>query len=800
MGSNPYSLDHARGEALEAARRMAGEQAALVDALRAIGSARDRAAEGYRAVVHSLTAALEARDGYTGDHSDRVRVLAVAVAGRLGLPDQDIADVQSVALLHDIGKIGVPDRVLHKPGRLDAREWTIMREHPAIGERILRPLPGLESVATAVRHEHERWDGDGYPDGLAGQAIPLASRIVLACDAWHALVSDRPYRRALDGETARAELVRCAGSQFDPAVVEALLACLDDEAALAAAATRADALLGDPAALDRDRSRRDEEELAALLGVAAAVAGATDLPEVLETGGEAALRALGADALSLCRWEADRAVLRTLINVGELAPGERRWPADETYRLPGDDPLRDLLLSGKTYAGSLDDPDLPPVDRALIENIGHFSCAAVPIMLGGEAWGELWMTRGHARPPFGRDDIRVLRATAAQLANAIGRAELFSRMAELALRDELTGLANRRALDERLEAAVDTAAADGRELALVLCDLDNLKHLNEAQGHDGGDAALRRTADVLREVAGRRPGSLVARLGGDEFCMLLENTSVDAARRLATAALGRLAAEHPRIDISCGVAALGAGEEGRPANLLRAADSALYHAKRTGRGRVCVSDDSGVSAAWRAGAPNRRRRRSNRDRGVDVATLLAEATRLLDGPLARAEPSARLEAVIDVCAAAVDASTAALSVRSAGTDAIGTLFAIDRRTGQTSSFLIGAEGEVFRASDYPATEALMATGGVAVWRRDTPGTEASEIQLLDDWNLLAVLAATVPAQECCWLVEIFADGETAELEPIAAAVRALTLQAVYGAPAASSISSRVPKPAPPLGV
>jgi len=800
MGPNPYNLDRARGEAVEAARRMAGEQAALVDALRDIGAARDRAAEGYRAVVQSLTAALEARDGYTGDHSDRVRVLAVAVAGRLGLPDHAVAEVQTVALLHDIGKLGVPDRVLHKPGRLDAREWELMRVHPLIGERILRPLPGLGTVAVAVRHEHERWDGGGYPDGLAGEAIPLASRIVLACDAWHALVSDRPYRGALGPRTARAELERCAGSQFDPAVVAALLESLDDEAFLGAAAERADALLGDPAAADRDRSRQDEDELATLLGVAAAVAGATDLPEVLETGGEAALRALGADALSICRWEADAAVLRTLINVGELAPGERRWPGDETYRLAGDDPLRDLLLRGKTYCGSLEDPDIPPVDRALLERIGHFSCAAVPIMLGGSAWGELWMTRGRGRAAFGPDDVRVLRATAAQLATAIGRAELFSRMADLVLRDQLTGLANRRALDERLEAAVDTGAAGGRELALVLVDLDNLKHLNEAQGHDGGDAALRRTAAVLAEVAGERPGALVARLGGDEFCLLLEHTSRDAARRLASDALIRLAGERPRIDISCGVAAVRHDEAGRPADLLRAADSALYHAKRTGRGRVCVSEDTDVSAMWRAGAPARDRRARRDHAATDVAALLTEATRMLDGPLAGAGRVERLEATVDVCAAAVDASTAALAERPAGTDAIRTVFAIDRRTGQTSTSRSASEGEVFRSSEYPATDKLMAAGGAAVWRRDAPGTEPTEIALLDEWNLLAVLAAAVTTHAECWLVEIYADGATADLESLAGALRALMVQAVYGAPAASSTSSRVPKPVPPLGV
>jgi HD-GYP domain-containing protein (c-di-GMP phosphodiesterase class II) len=134
-----------------------------------------------------------------------------------------------VALLHDIGKIGMPDEILRKPGRLDAHELAIMREHPVIGERILRHVPGLETVARAVRHEHERWDGTGYPDGLAGEAIPLSSRITLVCDAYHAMTSARPYRAALDHEEAAEELRRGAGTQFDPAIVTALLAALAAE-------------------------------------------------------------------------------------------------------------------------------------------------------------------------------------------------------------------------------------------------------------------------------------------------------------------------------------------------------------------------------------------------------------------------------------------------------------------------------------------------------------------------------------------------------------------------------------------
>lgn len=139
--------------------------------------------------------------------STRTR-FAITVGSAIGLEGRALAEVEAGALLHDVGKIGIPDSILHKPGPLDDAEWALMREHPAIGERILRQLPGLAGVALAVRHEHERWDGNGYPDGLVGEEIPLTSRIVLACDAYNALVSDRPYRRKLTRADAIAELER----------------------------------------------------------------------------------------------------------------------------------------------------------------------------------------------------------------------------------------------------------------------------------------------------------------------------------------------------------------------------------------------------------------------------------------------------------------------------------------------------------------------------------------------------------------------------------------------------------------
>jgi len=185
------------------------------------------------AIVGLATTLLE-RDRYTGDHSEAVVQLTVRVAQALALNPDEVERVETAALLHDIGKVGIPDSILHKDGPLDDEEWVLMKEHPVIGERILRAIPGLGGVARIVRHEHERWDGQGYPDAIAGDAIPIGSRIILACDAYHAMTSDRPYRKAMSHTDALRELRKSAGTQFDPQVVEALLGCLYGDRELSA--------------------------------------------------------------------------------------------------------------------------------------------------------------------------------------------------------------------------------------------------------------------------------------------------------------------------------------------------------------------------------------------------------------------------------------------------------------------------------------------------------------------------------------------------------------------------------------
>jgi diguanylate cyclase (GGDEF)-like protein len=224
IGQQPESVLAAARSALEQARAGGGGQVVVFG--RSVDDGEAPLEFGHGDVIAALASALQERDRYTGKHSETVVDLTARVGDALALDSAELGRVRTAALLHDIGKVGVPDEVLHKPGPLTEREWEIMRQHPAIGERILRAIPGLGAVARIVRHEHERWDGNGYPDNLAGAAIPVGSRIILACDAYHAMTSDRPYRKAMQHPEAMAELTGNAGTQFDPEVVQALVGYL----------------------------------------------------------------------------------------------------------------------------------------------------------------------------------------------------------------------------------------------------------------------------------------------------------------------------------------------------------------------------------------------------------------------------------------------------------------------------------------------------------------------------------------------------------------------------------------------
>ena len=198
----------------------------LRERTRELGESYEQLERGALEAIETLNATIEARDPYTGGHSQRVRRIALAVGAQLGLNETELASLGHAALLHDVGKVAVPDAILTKPGRLTEEEFDAIKRHPAEGARIIRRLQRLQELVPAVRHHHERWDGGGYPDSLVGDTIPLPAAVIGLADAWDAMTTDRPYRDALEAVDAFREVVEGRGTQFAPVVVDAFARAL----------------------------------------------------------------------------------------------------------------------------------------------------------------------------------------------------------------------------------------------------------------------------------------------------------------------------------------------------------------------------------------------------------------------------------------------------------------------------------------------------------------------------------------------------------------------------------------------
>jgi diguanylate cyclase (GGDEF)-like protein len=505
--------------------------------------------------------------------------------------------------------------------------------------------------------------------------------------------------------------------------------------------------------------RPAESEGEALLRVAAAAAGTHELDEVLEVAAEEARAAVSAASLSVSRWERERGTLRTVINVGDLGPGEERYPTGEVYPLRDDHAGSRLLREGVAYFNAVDDADADPWAAARLRRLGKDSEVGVPILVEGEAWGEVYATTAPGQPRFRSEDVRFLEAVAGQLAVAIGRAELFSRVSRLAYEDPLTGLANRRAVEERLERAMTRANDRTGALAVLLCDVDELKAINDEEGHDAGDRALRSVAEALVAAAAARPGNLVGRLAGDEFCVIMEGGTLEDARGLAATTLAALARNGGQLLISCGAAALGAGVSS-PAQLLRAADAALYRAKRNGGGQIFTA---GSRAPEPASRPDRRTlRRSTRERIRDAVQDLTER---FEGDLAGEGPLERIEAVASHLAEALNAAAWAVSFAPAGRDTIHTVSVADGRDQRLEGLRMEVDNDVYVLAEYPATARLVAAGaGSFVVRADDPGADPAERAVIEEIGRAAVLAAAAADHDGTWLLELYADGYSAAME------------------------------------
>ncbi|MEV1011920.1 GGDEF domain-containing protein [Streptomyces sp. NPDC049881] len=371
----------------------------------------------------------------------------------------------------------------------------------------------------------------------------------------------------------------------------------------------------------------DESRVRAVVDLAQRMAAAQALPDVALAAAEGARLALRASFAAVSVWERERGRLRVLVNTGELAEGEERFPPDESYPVHDFPEITEFLSEGRGLSGGrgrggepqawVETADGPRVSRRVLglRARGRGSCVVAPLVLNGRAWGELYVARGAGAEPLGRADADF----ASVLASAIGAGLVqYERLAEarrLAYTDPLTGLANRRAVDIRLEEALERHRATGAVVTLVVCDVNGLKGVNDTYGHATGDRLLERFGSVLSRCAAGVPGALAARLGGDEFCLLAVGAEAAVVERAAEEICHRAAELELGEGVACGVASTGEaiGPVRSARGLFRLADAAQYEAKAS-RSRLPVvagrggAGDAAVALAEAAVAEGAERR------------------------------------------------------------------------------------------------------------------------------------------------------------------------------------------------
>ena len=509
--------------------------------------------------LKALSSALNAKDYYTLGHAARVAAYMVLLGEELGWDPELLRGVEEAAYLHDIGKIGVSDRVLLKPSVLNPREWDLMRQHPVFSADIIRPLFD-EELATGVRHHHERYDGSGYPDGLAKEEIPLVARAMCVVDSYDAMSFRRPYRQALSYAECREELARCAGTQFDPGMVAAFGRVIDrlhEQKKVAVEVARAAAVRLDCDAHASLR-RREDEDSEAYRRVVQPLRTVRD--EHPPTRYLTTFVRRGSTTMLVVDAEEDEA-LRSHI-------GDETFSDEEILRVFADQPVDRTVL--------------------FVDQFGVWISGAAPARdehgdIVAVTNADLPATTGATEVDGLRSDVtRTFATMVADAAARLGHAELE------AITDGLTGLYNHRYLHERLDEEIERCVYQSATLALLLVDLDDFRAFNDRYGHSAGDRALRGVARVVE--ASLRQVDLAARFGGEEFGVILIDAdgpgALEVAERIRTGiAQTEFTLGHEELSVSIGMA-LCPADASHKEELLDKADWAMYLAKRRGRNQV----------------------------------------------------------------------------------------------------------------------------------------------------------------------------------------------------------------------
>jgi len=496
--------------------------------------------------IEALALAIEAKDHTTHDHLQRVRVYAIEVAKELGVGGDEMEALHAAALLHDIGKLAVPEHIISKPGRLTPEEFEKMKIHPVVGAEILERVRFPYPVVPIVRAHHEKWDGSGYPFGLKGNEIPIGARILSAVDYMDALASDRQYRRALPMEEAIARLAAERGKSFDPQVVEVLLKRYKQLEKRVQAQFQTETQLSTevkierglaPAAGFEKSAVRDTpgQEASFLASIAAARQEAQTLFELSQDLGASlslgeTLSVFSVKLKLLVRYDAIAIYLRRNQElVPEYVNGDN-FRLFSSLRIPIGHGLSGWVAQNKKPIINGN----PSVEPGYLNDPTKFStlrsALAVPLEGVGGVIGVLALYRSE-RDAFTSDDLRILLAVSSKMALAIENAVKYQQAESSATTDYLTGLPNARSLFLQLDRELARGKRDTTSLTVMVCDMDGFKQINDRFGHLEGNRVLRLFAQALKESC--REYDYVARMGGDEFVVVAPGLPSDVASKRA---------------------------------------------------------------------------------------------------------------------------------------------------------------------------------------------------------------------------------------------------------------------------
>lgn len=533
------------------------------------------------ATVEALATAIDARDQVGNGHVRRTQIYAVGLGESLGLTEDEINALRTGALLHDIGKLAVPDHILSKPGPLSAAEIEKTKIHSSVGASILENVGFQYPVLPTIKYHHEFWDGAGYPDGLIGENIPLTARILAIADTYDTLRSPRPFRAAVPRDKAREHLLNRSGSQFDPNLVSVFLKKLSafeavvDANGLSYASTEADlhTSVRNPARNYVEQIKLANKEVFTLFELAREFGSSENLKELLTLFTLKIKELVPFDTCSVYLLDSSKRFANAIHVEGENSE------LLESRRIRVGEGATGMVLKKQQTLKNVN----PDLDFSLshLELIQQYSTmASLPLVSDGELIGAVSIY-SHELSSYGAEHLRVLETVSLIAAESISKYQQHAEAKAHALTDPMTGLPNARSLQMQFDKEVGRASRSGTSFQVLVLDLDRFKAVNDTFGHKVGDTMLTEIGKVI--LGQLRDYDFLSRYGGDEFVALIPEAALEDVADLCGRIEKAVSDFHLPVDddkfasVGVSLGAAGYPESGQTFDeMIVAADKAMY--------------------------------------------------------------------------------------------------------------------------------------------------------------------------------------------------------------------------------